>query len=348
MSRRSKIWPRKGRPGYWTTIGGKQRCLGSSREAAKKELARLQAASKPIRPGEFTVAQLVAIFLADQQRRVDRKEMSAETLETHRSYLDRWARACRRIMPDDLRVFHLDTWVESHSNWNPSTIASAITRVKVWSRWAKRKGYIEVNHLVDAMAPVALKRDACEPEDLLKLERAIECPRFLDFFMVLYDTGCRPGELKSIAAASVDWGLSTAIVRGKSGERVVGLTARALELLRRCAVANKEGSLLKAPMGGEWSPGVINYTWDRWRAIAELPETLVPYHCRHDLYRRWSAAGVSDVTIARQLGHSRQGRPHLDLLISVYSHVAAGPLAQAARAVELAQAPRSAKQRRGS
>lgn len=308
--------------------------LGHDRKAATKRLAELKASTTPILPGQYSVSQLVALFVADCQRRVDRNQLKPETLKTHRSYLLRWAEACRRLRPENLRVFHLDRWVESHETWNSTTIATAISRVKLWSRWVKRKGLLDFNHLQDAQAPQRLTRDPAEPGDLAKFEAAITCPRFLDFYHVLHDTGCRPGEIKSITASSVQWERSTAIVRGKSGERLVGLTTRALGILRRCALVHPEGSLLKSPGGTEWSQSTIKYHWQKVRRVADVPDTLTPYHLRHALWNRWHAAGIADIVIARQLGHTKLNQPHVGLLMSTYAHAGPDLLAEAAHSAE--------------
>ena len=155
MGRRSTIWKRKGR-GFWTTLHGKQRYLSHDRKEAQRKLNALLASSQPIMPGQFSVAQLVELFLADCRSRIEKGKFSQETFKSYRGYLLRWAEACRRIKPEQLRPFHLKAWVNSHETWNSTTTADAISRVKIWSKWAANEGYTDADRLSSTRAPERL------------------------------------------------------------------------------------------------------------------------------------------------------------------------------------------------
>lgn len=156
---------------------------------------------------------------------------------------------------------------------------------------------------------------------------------------MLYDTGARPGELTGLEAKHVDLKGSSAIVAGKSGERVVGLSPRALAILRRCALAHPEGPLLRTPKGMAWSRENYRKHFRTHRKRIQLPK-LVAYHLRHDLPRRWRAMGIEELVIARQMGHSLRGTPHIGLLNDVYGHVHGAELADAARQASSSPAKR--------
>ncbi len=330
MGRIAKPWLRKGR-GWWAVVHGHQRYLGPNLKAAKEKLKVLLASSTPTTHGNYSVSQLVGLFLADCERRISKGEMSAATLLTHRTYLLRWAEACRHVKPEHLRVLHLDAWIDSHDDdWNQTTKSTAISRVKRWAAWCKRKGIVDYNHLRDAESPQQLRREAANPADLLRLEAAITCPFFRDWFQVLYDTGCRPGELRKITANDTDLVGCTAQVIGKRGQRVVGLTQRCRDILKRLSLIHPNGPLLRTPNGAEWSQSTIFDHFEKWRTKAGCP-TVTPYHCRHALYTRWHDTGVDDMTIARQLGHQSAGRPHLGLIASTYGHLEGRHLADAAQ-----------------
>ncbi len=345
MGRTAKPWRRIDRGkdrGWWAVVRGHQRYLGPSLKAAKLKLKALVAANAPTHHSDYSVRQLVDLFLTELRDRVASKEISPYTLANLKSTLNRWAEACRRIKPEDLRPLHLKAWLKAHPEWNQSSKSTAVRRVKSWSAWAVRDGYLEVNRLRDAITGDQLKREAADPADLAKIEAAIDRDCFRDFFRVLFDTGCRPGELKTLTAATVDWGLSTAIVRGKSGERAIGLTPRALEILRRCSLARPEGALLRTVTGVDWSPRAIHRQWKRACKRAGV-EGVVCYHLRHALYVRWHDAGISDIVISAQLGHYSHSRPHIGLLRSTYGHAEARHLAEAA---QLASSPIASSKRR--
>ena len=345
MGRRSTIWKRKGR-GFWTTLHGKQRYLSHDRKEAQRRLNALLASSQPIIPGQFSVAQLVELFLADCQKRVKAGDLSTETMKTHKSYLDRWAESCRRLKPEHLRAYHVQQWIDS-TTWNSTTKATAVSRVKLWSRWCEASGYIDADRLRSARGPQRLTRRAASPDDLDRLERSIGDPSFRDYYHLLYDTGCRPGELEGLRAVDVDFSQAFAAVSGKSGRRIIGLTSRAVSILRKCALTRPEGPLLRTLNGAAWSQSNVKFHWRKWLKVAHTSTHIVPYHCRHDLYRRWHAAGISDIVISKQMGHSLRGQPHLGVLNAVYAHVDAEPLAQAAQAAEQARLPTRPKRRQG-
>ena len=181
MGRKSKPW-RRGDRGWWSTVHRRQVYLSHDKREAQRALDALLKSSSPILPGQYSVAQLVTLFLADCERRVAKRELSPETFKTHQTYLLRWSEACRRVRPEHLRVYHLDAWCESHDTWNQTTISTAISRVKTWAAFIKRKGYVDYNHLRDALPPTKLTRSPAEPGDLLRLgarDRLRCLPRFL-------------------------------------------------------------------------------------------------------------------------------------------------------------------------
>jgi integrase len=295
--------------------------------------------SKPVRRNKYTTKQLVDMYLLACEKRVAKGTLKSVTLGMYRSSLNRWAIACRRLPPQEILVHHLERWLEAHEDtWCANTQALAVRIVKGWSSWCAGRGFLDADRLRSARGPGTTPRDPGEPGELLRLEAAITCPRFLDWFRVLYDTGCRPGELCHLAAADVDWESSAALVRGKSGERLIGLTQRSLAILRRCSVAWPAGPLLRTQKDCLWLETNLLFWWDKF--ADQIGVTCTPYACRHALWARWHTAGISDVLIDLQLGHTGAG---LKLLKQVYAHADAATLSAAARLA----AGQSGKRKRG-
>ena len=338
MARPSRVWLRKGR-GYWSVIAGHQRFLSHNLREAKLRLKELLSQT-PSKHGEHPLSHLVGLYLADCVTRV-----KPRTLSRYRDYLERWVAYCdrERIAPADLRAYHLRAWLSSRRTWNPSTRNAAGRAVKMWSAFAESEGYLDGNRLRSASLPTPLKRAAADPEDLIRLERAITDDAFRDFYIILYDTGARPGEIAGLTAARVDFTTSTAIVDGKRGERIIGLTPRALEIARRCALVRPEGPLLVNANGEPWTQARQQWAFKKWEKVAGCGH-VVPYHLRHNLWQQWHRLGISDIVISRQLGHTLRGAPHLGLLASTYAHAAAADLAAAAR---LAAGQTSKSRKRG-
>ncbi len=137
---------------------------------------------------------------------------------------------------------------------------------------------------------------------------------FRDFATVLLDCGCRPGELRTLEADRIDWDRSSAIVQGKTGWRPISLTARSLDVLRRWAEKYPTGPVLRNSRGTPWTAAAVQHQFRRCSIRAG--HRVIPYQARHDYWSRAHKAGVSDLVIAKQLGHR-----DLKMLVDVYAHV---------------------------
>jgi len=342
MARTSKVWLRKGR-GYWSVVRGHQRFLSNDIKAAKRKLAQLLLESdiEAAPSGRHSMQDLVVTYLRQVHGTI-----SPRGYRNYRDYLETWLGDYRHLRPSELRAYHLREWLAKHPTWNGTTKRFAGSIVKIWSAWLEGEGLIDIDRLRTASLPSKESRQAADPQDLIKLERVIRDDAFRDFFVILYDTGARPGEVAGLTAEMIHFDTSTVLVHGKKGDRIIGLTPRALAILRRCALARPDGLLLLTQNGTQWTQQRQKDAFDKWQAVAKTNGHITPYHCRHDLYQRWTAAGIPELVIAKQLGHTLRGQPSLLMLNSVYAHVAAQPLAEAASRVDSA-AQSSRPRRRG-
>ena len=105
-----------------------------------------------------------------------------------------------------------------------------------------------------------------------------------------------------LAAKDVDLAACTAKVHGKTGPRMISLTARAAGILAEAGEKFPEGPVLRNSQGKPWSDRAIQCQFRRASMRANVH--LVAYHLRHDFWTRAHAAGVSDLVIAAQLGHA--------------------------------------------
>ncbi len=332
MGRRSTIWKRKGR-GFWSTIRGVQVFLAHDLKKAKIKFSQRMSERTRSRPGRHTIPELITTFLAYQAARVKKGEISKDYYISIKSSLQAWEVEYYDLDPSDMRAYHVREWLESHDTWNPTTRSTRGRRVKEWSSWLADEGYLDEDRLSGARLPTPLTREPAPLADLEKLLDAITEPFFRDFYTVLYDTGMRPGELSTLEGSRVNWSNPSAIVEGKTGQRVIGLTMRSVEILRLAHERYPTGPLLRSARGAFWSVEVQRRAFIKWCKIAHTSTHVTPYQVRHSLWQRWHAAGISDILIARQLGHSAKGAPSLKLLASTYSHPDAADLAAAARQV---------------
>lgn len=337
MSRRSSIWPRKGR-GYWTTIRKKQIYLSHDKTEAEKEFHRLMLSEEPTRPNSASVHKLVQLYLEEKQAEI--KPL------TYKLYYDRladWVNHYGRTKAADLKPMHVTAWLKSHRAWNASTRSTAVGVIKTWSAWCRREGHLDVDRLRDAKAPRAIKRAPANPADLAKLEHTITDRCFRDWFVCAMDTGCRPGELRTLTASRVNWQRETALVIGKTGERVVGLSTRVLAILRRLAKIHPTGPLLVTQKGSEWNDDNRRHYLAKWKKAAGITVRIVSYHTRHDLSGRWVAAGIDGLTASAQLGHKSTS-----MTLSTYYHPSDASLASAADLGSRKRRARPEKSTRGA
>ncbi len=312
MGRRGNIWTRSDRPGWFAWVDGKQMLLGHDRKEAERNYHAIKAAGRPLASSETRVAALVDKYLDWAAGRV-----RATTWRGYRIVLETWVDRYGHLMAVDVRPWHVTAWLEAHPSWrSPSTHRFNGAIVKIWSSWCRAQGYIDVDRLRGYRLPGIRLRDPAPTGDLERLIAAVTEPCFRDLLVVLYDTGARPGEIMSLDASRIDWRSSTAEVIGKRGKRVIGLTARALAALRRATNAQRtrNGVVLVAPSGEPWTRHAIRRRLDLAEKSANISR-VTPYSFRHDYWARAHAAGVSDVLIAKQLGHV-----NLKMLISRYAH----------------------------
>jgi integrase len=175
-------------------------------------------------------------------------------------------------------------------------------------------GHLDRHVLEDTPRPKQLVREAAPPEEIDQLLAAIPDQQLRDIATVIFDSGARPGEIRTLTAAQINWEGRSAVVTGKRGPRIISLTERSIAILERCAITVKDGPLLLNMEGRPWSKTMLPKRVGR--LCKKLGIHVTPYHLRHDLYRRASKAGVPDLHIAKQLGHA-----DLKMLAAHYAHV---------------------------
>jgi integrase len=309
MPRKAAIWARNGRPGFYATIQGKQVFLGLDRRTAEQAFHGLKASGKPVERSRQSVKALVDLYLEAAH-----SEVKATTHANYVWYLQQWCNFAGTRPAAGLKPLDVTAWFRGKSGWNASTRRLAVEMVKRWSRWCQAQGYLETDPLLGVRSPRGISRAAASPGDIEQFLAAISCSLLRDIATVLLDTGARPGEIRTLTAAQIDWEASTAVVVGKTGPRVISLTGRALVICGEVASLYPTGPLFRNRAGRMWTRSQLCY---RFRVICKRANVkVVPYSFRHDLWRRASKAGVDSVVIARQLGHK-----DLKMLVDRYAHV---------------------------
>ncbi|MGD9855052.1 MAG: tyrosine-type recombinase/integrase [Planctomycetaceae bacterium] len=132
--------------------------------------------------------------------------------------------------------------------------------VKRVLRWAVQQGYIDFNPIAHLEQPKPGNREVvlsqAEFDRLVALAPSCE---FRDLLIVTWETGCRPQESLRVEARHVDlksmrWVFPEKEGKGEMG-RVVYLTDKAAEIMRRLAMRSAACGMVKSQDGGWWSLG---------------------------------------------------------------------------------------------
>jgi integrase len=318
MPRPNSLWKRKGRTGWYATIAGKKLKLGDDYETAKKQLHALKASNRPVVRSSLTVGSLIHLYLRDCATRVKRV-----TVANYYWPLSQFDDRHGSLVASELKPYHVTQWLQEHEGWNSSTRHHVVGVIKTWAHWCHDQGYLDVFPLKGLKRPKTIPREPAPPGAIEKVLTAITCPRFLDLCTVLLDLGCRPGEVYSLTASQVDWETSTATVNGKTGPRVVSLTARSAVLLRKASQSYPSGPLLRNQAGRRWTNNTVDQRFARLAKKPGVPR-LTAYLFRHAYWGRASKAGVDSILISHQLGHK-----DLSMLKKHYAHPDADQLKEA-------------------
>jgi integrase len=328
MGRQAKLWWRGDRKSWYSTIDGKQVNLGSDRKKAEKEFHALKAGSVRVDRFRLTVIGACDLYLDWAERHVKPK-----TFNSYRHYLQSWINHVGTMRITEIKKLHVTGWLAKNKprtakrinplagntyqgrlGWESSTQRLAISVVKIWSSWLKSEGYLEVNPLLDYRRPKMMVRKPAASGALEKVLETTKCPRFHNFLTILLDIGCRPGELRTLEAQSIDWDNAEALVSGQTGPRTISLTQRALDILREAAKEFPAGPVLRNTRGKPWKEQAVECAFRRASKRAGVKVTS--YHPRHAFWAKANRAGVDSVVVARQMGNT-----DISMIIKHYAHV---------------------------
>lgn len=307
MPRKPSIWKRKGRDGWWTTIAGRQVRLPDDYKQAKEESSKLRTVKRRI--VSVSIQESVDQFLHSVK-----DTTRPTTWASYEWYLQKLCNFAGQVPASSLSSNDLTKWMLARQ-WGTSTRHLAVSIAKLWGNWAAQQGHAPENPFKGIRRPRMARREPVRPEAMAAFVAAINSDELRDFVIVLLETGCRPGEVRTLDASSIDWDASTAIVRGKCGPRLVCLTARTMAILTRLRALYPDGPLLRNLAGAPWT---IHRLGLHFRRTSERAGGIgvVPYHCRHAFWGRARKAGVDSVVIARQMGHK-----DLTMLLQTYADV---------------------------
>ena len=326
MGRRNKPWFRPD-IGWWvTTIARKQYRLakGKSKNDKKPKAEAERAfhqlmALRPRQPdhSDGRVCDLVEAFLVFYSKP---GRIAADTLRNYRFYTQKFAESCGYLRSTDIRVRHIDEWVDSHP-WNPTSEYNA-RRIafRVFS-WGVERGWIRENPLKKMVREKPdITRRCLTFEEWCGLLRGARRP-FRVFLWSLLETGARPSELRNLTWDMVRQDRCV-LPKHKTGKktgkpRIIRLSDRMQRRLSQLKSRSESRYVFVNSRGKPWTQYAIRSRVDRIVQREGLAKDVCVYMVRHT-FGTWSIMnGLDTATVAELMGHN-----DTDMIVKVYGHLA--------------------------
>ncbi|MEM6468020.1 MAG: site-specific integrase [Planctomycetota bacterium] len=316
--RRPKPFFRKQTRTWYVQLGKKQHNLGHDEEMAWKKYHELM-----LDRDEPTAAVTSVIQLLDERLDWLNRHRKPSTYEKAKHYLNLFARSIpSKLTIDKLSSRHVAKWIESKPDWNANTLNDAISTVQAVFNWGVKHERILRNPIPYVPdKPARRRREVVfAPEDW-KLIRAEVKDCFGDLLDFMWETGCRPLEVRSIEARHVD--LENNLVhfppsesKGELRDRIIFLTDHSQAIVEKRL--HREGPIFLNRRGRPWTKDAIACRFKRLRE--KLGKPMCAYAIRHSYATEGLKAGCDSLTLAQLMGHS-----DTTMISRTYSHLARNP-----------------------
>jgi integrase len=224
----------------------------------------------------------------------------------------------------DVKPFHVNRWVDSHTAWSASSRRAAITCVKRTLSWAESEGIIAVNPILRLKKPPQTSRNRIlTPAEKKEILDATRDEEFRQFIFAMQETGARPSEVRRVSAANVNLDLGIWVffdhktVQKTGKPRVIYLTPAMVGLSRKLIEQYPEGPLFRAPRSkrGFTRNGVRCRFRNLRRRLPHL-KGVIAYAYRHTFATDALTNGVGVAQVAELLGHTST-----DMVMRHYQHL---------------------------
>jgi integrase len=339
MPHHPKPFFRTGR-GYYVQIGKQQIKLADGPECPAQETLAWQqyhrvmaeqgaapAQSIPQKPTVLTVAEIFDKYLAWCQQH--REQRTYDWYHDHiQDFINRKPDAAR-LPATELKPFHVVEWADSHGEaWSPAYRRGAIVAIQRPFNWAADLGYIDASPIRKIPKPQPQRREQfVSPEEWVKIrDHYAEGDPFRDLLEFGWETGCRPQESKRIEARHVDLEHHRVVfpaseAKGKRFTRIIWMTPRAEEIIKRHLEQYPEGVLFRNEDGAPWTNQAISCRFGRLKKHLGVKHAL--YDLRHGFAQDMLEQGTDAVTVSHLMGHrsTRMLENHYSHMDQAHSHL---------------------------
>jgi len=342
MARKSSgAWFRKGTDSWYATVEGKKISLGVKGEENSKDAEKAWhrvmadgveardtrkpepkpvtepkpvAETTPKEDGK-TVQGLVDEFLANAEMR-----LKEGTVSRYRFDLKVLAKAHGKLSAERLTGQMLTKWISGLKVSNTSR-AIALRSVSACFGWAVKNDMLLLNPVKKAERPRANSRSAeaviSEADHKRLMEKATK--QFRLVLRVLWETGCRPGEVGRITVENFNPENGVAVIHEHKTDhtgrpRVICFPADLCEEMKGLVEKVKAGALFKSKSGKAWSGRSITEAMKNLKK--KTGQKTIAYGYRHSFATTALSNGVPDSHVAALLGHSSTAMLHKH-----YSHL---------------------------
>ncbi|MHC4405346.1 MAG: tyrosine-type recombinase/integrase [Planctomycetota bacterium] len=312
MANKPKMWQRGQTGGWYVTINGEQIPLGKDKEEAEAEYQRLLGA------GGF----------ADVQRADDILDLyldwvgvnrAPSTFKDHRTLLRDFNGALpNAIRVCDLKPFHVSRWLDGHDTWGDTMKNRVAGVVKRAFNWAVEQGLITHSPIAQLKAPPKRSSDVFVSTDMWEeIQRIVKDEAFRDFVTILWETGCRPIEARTVERKHVQqdhWLFPKLDSKGQRYNRVVWLSDKALSVCLKQMEKYQTGPLFRNRNGEPWTKNALVC---RFKRLSEKLGTRVNAKAfRHGFCTRALEKGEDSTTVSVLMGHR-----DTTMVARVYQHL---------------------------
>ena len=302
-----RYWKSRKGGGYFATIGGKQEELalgvddfpdGPTYIAALARFSSLMSMSSNKGSDDY----LVSAMLNQYRTHMRFTHQTTDKAKLFDSLCQRFVELHGGRRVGDLRPYHVDDYLNSNAQWNPTSKATVGRMLLSCVAWAKRKGYIRTDPLAKGVQlPRALVRGreammSGELMDLLIAEVKTGKTKgvaYSAFLWALRETGARPVEIRMADAEHYKDGRIVFRWNAKSGyvhktaaktqrDRVIYLAGELRQWVEAEIARNGPGPIFRSPRGRRWG---IRGSQNKWGWLLALP-VVTDYLRSHGIERR--------------------------------------------------------------
>ena len=258
MPKFAKPWYRK-RRGWYVTLDGRQTPLGSERESAFKKYHDLM---RQPREQKIPAGSVVAII--DQFLDWVQKNRAADTYVWYQSRLQLFGRRYPDLQVGDFKPFHVQQWIDGFSNIASGTKRNYARSIIRCMNWAEEQGIVNRSPIAHFKKPKGgIRETVITPEEYDEILKCISNQPLRDLVTFAWETGARAAECLAIERRHLDLAGHRIVFPVQEEKmqripRIIYLTDKAEEIVRRLALKCPEGMIFRNTNGGPWTTKSVN------------------------------------------------------------------------------------------